>query len=365
MSFFNTLQSLGLWPQQGQPQDNPYGLDDAAMRQARMQSLGNLGSQLLAASMPMTSGQRANLMQGFDATGGYQNNLYNAAQLQLLGDKRRQDAEEAKRTQAATDWLQQRLSAMPDSPQKQKAMIFLQLGDVQKAADAMTEGPDAGKPPEMKTVRVGDQDVTYQWDPARGWVKFGAGEAFKREETQSPSSVREYEYAKAQGYEGSYEDFLKMATAARAGVSIPAEVGARIGLGEGFITDDLPGIKRDVAAGVATGPVDAAIGWAGYGRQGEIRRRVQVGLEALLRNLTGAGSPASELARYEAMYAPSMLDTPETLMSKLNGLEHDLKQLKAGALSGKTGTMASGAAAAPETQPPTRLRYNPDTGELE
>lgn len=180
MSFFNTLQSLGLWPQQGQPQENPYGLDDAAMRQARMQSLGNLGSQLLAASMPMTSGQRANLMQGFDATGGYQTNLYNAAQLQLLGDKRRQDAEEAKRTQAATEWLQQRLSAMPDSPQKQKAMIFLQLGDVQKAADAMTEGPAEGKPPEMKTIRVGDQDVTYQWDPgAKQWVKFGEGMAFK------------------------------------------------------------------------------------------------------------------------------------------------------------------------------------------
>lgn len=189
MSFFNTLQSLGLWPQQGQPQGNPYGLDDAAMRQARMQSLGNLGSQLLAASMPMTSGQRANLMQGFDATGGYQTNLYNAAQLQLLGDKRRQDAEEAKRTQAATDWLQQKLQTMPDSPQKQKAMIFLQLGDVQKAADAMTEGPAEGKPPEMKTIRVGDQDVTYQWDPgAKQWVKFGEGMAFKPDAPDQPKA---------------------------------------------------------------------------------------------------------------------------------------------------------------------------------
>lgn len=186
MSFFNTLQSLGLWPQQGQPQENPYGLDEAAMRQARMQSFGNLGSQLLAASMPMTSGQRANLMQGFDATGGYQNNLYNAAQMQLLGDKRRQGAEDDKRMQAAQEWLQQRLSAMPDSPQKQKALIYLQLGDVQKAADAMTEGPAAAKPPEMKTVRVGDKDVTYQWDPAQGWVKFGAGDAFKPDSPDQP-----------------------------------------------------------------------------------------------------------------------------------------------------------------------------------
>lgn len=361
MSFFDTLKQYGLWPQQQAPsqQDNPYGLDEEMMRQARLQSLSNIGAQIMAASVRQTPQQRAETLAGFDPTGGYQQSLMNAAQMKLVGDKMRASREEDDRDKAAQAWLQQKIASMPDSQQKRNAMIYLQLGDVQKAAAELTKEEAAPEAPTMKTVRVGDKDVTYQWT-RDGWEKIAEGLAFEPNQSKPPSSVQEYEYAKEQGYDGSYEDFLKMATAAKAGVALPAEMGARIGLGNEFLEEDLPNIQKDVAAGVATGPVDAMLGWAGVGRQGEIRRRIQTGLDAMLRNLTGAGMTADEMARYEARYAPSLFDTPESLKSKLDGLERDLKAIKGGAVAGKTGTMSQ-----ETTNAKKRLKYNPATGELE
>lgn len=141
MSFFDTLKQFGLWPQQqGGVQDNPYGLDEAMMRQARMQSLSNLGSQIMAASVRQTPQQRAEMMAGFDPTGGYQKNLLNAYQMKLISDKQRKTQQEDERDKAAQAWLQQKIASMPDSLQKRNAMIYLQLGDVQKAAEQITGG---------------------------------------------------------------------------------------------------------------------------------------------------------------------------------------------------------------------------------
>lgn len=359
MSFFDTLKQFGLWPQQqGGVQDNPYGLDEAMMRQARMQSLSNLGSQIMAASMPMTQAQRANLMSDFDISGGYQDNLLNAYQMKLISDKQREAQEEDARVAQSRAWLAEKIKSMPAGPRRDAAMVYLQMNDLAKAAEQIAVLPEV-KPTELKTVKSGDKEITYQWNGSQ-WVPFSEGPAFKPDTPQPPSSVKEYQYAKEQGYQGSYEDFLKMATAAKAGVALPAEMGARIGLGDEFLTEDLPSIKKDVAAGVATGPIDAIAGWAGVGRQGEIRRRIQTGLDAMLRNLTGAGMTADEMARYEARYAPSMFDTPESLKSKLDGLERDLKAVKGGAVAGKTGVITEQNAPGAKK----RLKFDPATGEL-
>lgn len=362
MSFFDTLKQYGLWPQQQAPsqQDNPYGLDEEMMRQARLQSLSNIGAQIMAASVRQTPQQRAELLSGFDPTGGYQQSLMNAAQMKLVGDKMRASREEDDRDKAAQAWLQQKIASMPDSQQKRNAMIYLQLGDVQKAAAELTKEEAAPEAPTMKTVRVGDKDVTYQWTPD-GWEKIAEGLAFEPNQSKPPSSVQEYEYAKSQGYEGSYEDFLKMATAAKAGVALPAEMGARIGLGDEFLTNDLPGIKKDVAEGIATGPIDALTGWAGYGRQGEIRRRLLTGVDALRRNLTGAGMSATETEEYISRYLPSMTDNAESLASKIDGLERDLNAVKGGAVAGKTGAMTQQSNSGARK----RLKFNLATGELE
>lgn len=182
MSFFDTLQQMGLFKggqQPAQPQQNPYGLDQQAMRQVGWQTLGNIGSQIMALSQQMTPAQRAAMMARADFTGGAQQNLFNAAQMKLLQDKRQQAAQEDERAKATQDYLAQTLQAMPDGPAKQKATIYYRMGDYAKAAEAAT-AMASNEPPTMKTVRVGDRDVTYQWDPrSNQWVKFGEGVAFK------------------------------------------------------------------------------------------------------------------------------------------------------------------------------------------
>lgn len=179
MSFFDTLKQYGLWPQQPSPsqQDNPYGLDQAMMQQARMQSLSNLGAQILAASVKQTPRQRAELLAGFDPTGGYQTNLYNAAQMKLLGDKQRTAMEGDERDRAAKEWLAQKIGSMPDSVQKRNAMIYLQLGDVQKAAEMLTAG---AAQPEYQLVDgyyVNKNDPSQPAIPIQGFPQGGGAEA--------------------------------------------------------------------------------------------------------------------------------------------------------------------------------------------
>jgi hypothetical protein len=187
MSFFDTLKQFGLWPQQGaqggQPQANPYGLDEGQMRQARMQSLSNLGSQIMAASVQQTPRQRAELMSGFDMSGGYQDNLYNAAQMKLMSAKMRSAQEGDERDRAAKAWLQQKIGTMPDSIQKRNAMIYLQLGDVQKAAEMLTAGTAQ---PEYQIV---DGYYVNKNDPNAPAVPI-AGLPQQGEDAPKPSDIR-------------------------------------------------------------------------------------------------------------------------------------------------------------------------------
>lgn len=141
MSFFDTLKQFGLWPQQGgqggQPQANPYGLDDGMMRQARMQSLSNLGSQIMAASVQQTPRQRAELMSGFDMTGGYQDNLYNAAQQKLMSSKMQAAQRELDQTEKIKISLGNRLRSLPPGPLRDAAMWFYESGDYAKAGELL------------------------------------------------------------------------------------------------------------------------------------------------------------------------------------------------------------------------------------
>lgn len=157
----------------------------------------------------------------------------------------------------------------------------------------------------------------------------------------APSSVREYEYAQSKGYKGSYEQFLKMAAASKAGIQLPGEMGSRIGLGDEFTQNDLPGIKEDVKAGKATGPIDYVQGLAGRGRSGEIRRRLLTGVDALRRNLTGAGMGVQEAEEYVSRYLPGLMDDSGTLGSKIDGLERDLGAVRKGAIGARDGSLGA------------------------
>ena len=139
MSFLDTLKNLGLWqgqqPQAAQP--NPYGLDPQMMQMARSQALGNIGGQIMAMSAQMTPDQRARMMAGADWTGGYQNSLYNAAQMQLMSDAQRRRKLEMERAEDARTSIAEMIKKTPPGRLRDAAMYFFQAGDYGKAGELL------------------------------------------------------------------------------------------------------------------------------------------------------------------------------------------------------------------------------------
>lgn len=187
MSFFDTLKSMGLFQggqrapqgQPQQPQGNPYGLDPALLRQAQLASLGSIGGQIMALSQQMTPAQRAAMMSRADWTGGLQNNLANMSQMQQAAMQQRQQQEQQARVEQARVQLAEMIKKTPPGQRRDAAMFYLQAGDIENAGKVLFT-PASSEAPQMKTIRVGDKDVTYQWDATQNrWVKFGEGEAFK------------------------------------------------------------------------------------------------------------------------------------------------------------------------------------------
>ena len=147
------------------------------------------------------------------------------------------------------------------------------------------------------------------------------------------------------------------------------------GLTESFL-GQLPEIRKRVAAGEATAAIDAAKGWFGVGGPGEVRRMIDSGADALLRNLTGAGMSASEAAEYARRYRLQPTDSAETVLSKLGQLERELHAVQQTVGRGRGGvpTVAPGASStaagtvvapgAPAAPPPGNYTYDPATGKM-
>jgi hypothetical protein len=89
----------------------------------------------------MTPDQRARMMANADFSGGMQRNLYNAAQMKLMGDAGRQKEQESERDKAAKQFVMEQINQIQDPRQRQKALIYAQLGDYAKAAESITAGP--------------------------------------------------------------------------------------------------------------------------------------------------------------------------------------------------------------------------------
>ena len=137
MSFFDALKSMGLGGQQN-PMVEAYGLDPAAAKMAAWQTIGNLSGNLMALGQQMTPEQRARMMGQMDWSGGLQTNLYNQAQMKLLSNAQKRRQEQDARDAQAQKYLAGVLQKMPDGPQRQKALIYYQMGDYSKAAEAAT-----------------------------------------------------------------------------------------------------------------------------------------------------------------------------------------------------------------------------------
>lgn len=148
---------------------------------------------------------------------------------------------------------------------------------------------------------------------------------------------------------------------------IPAELGARIGLAKSFLgqledyTDregnKRPGLRKRIKEGEATGAIDVVKGKFGIGGPGEVHRLVASGADALLRNLTGAGMNLQEASEYTNRYRPTMQDTADSLLSKLDQLERELRSVMETVSKGRPASEAPGGLlgsvtrAAPATAP--------------
>lgn len=207
---------------------------------------------------------------------------------------------------------------------------------------------EAQKPKSMAFQQL--DDGTYgSWDETTGQFT-PIGTAAKA--PALTDDMREYEFAKSQGYNKNFSDWQienkrAGATNVNTGVQLPAEMGARIGLGDQFLSE-LPKIKQDIKGGAVDSLIERGQLAAGVGDPGEIWRRIETGKEALVRNLTGAGMAQAEAENVAARYQIAPTDGIETQLRKLEGLQRDLEATKAGAIGARTGTLST----VPQAQQP-------------
>ena len=87
--------------------DERYGVSKGDVRQAALNTLGNVSGLLLAAGQPMSGSQRAQLLgQLGPAFGGAQTDIYNAAQRRLLGAENEQKMAQMQQTRAFAERVQ-------------------------------------------------------------------------------------------------------------------------------------------------------------------------------------------------------------------------------------------------------------------
>lgn len=146
--------------------------------------------------------------------------------------------------------------------------------------------------------------------------------------------------------------------------NLPAEMGARIGLGEGFLKnfDDIKsraskffGSKSVVEQAKARGQMIF-----NTGEGGKLWRDVEVGKEALVRLNTGAGMPAQEAEDQASKYSIGPYDTEFDAITKLESLRNAIVNTASGAYKARGATYV-----APSGGGTGELTFNPATGRLE
>lgn len=159
----------------------------------------------------------------------------------------------------------------------------------------------------------------------------------ERKNTELTGDQKEYEAAKKEGFAGTFTDFKLAQKAAGSGTAgLPAEVGARIGLGRVFI-GMVPDIEKRIDTLGNKGRADLALG---RGEAAAVWRDIETGREALVRGLTGAGMSQTEAENAAARYQISPTDKAETMKEKVRNLKRDLEAVEAGAIEGKSGAMS-------------------------
>lgn len=205
-------------------------------------------------------------------------------------------------------------------------------------ADAL-QGAMGGMSPQQQAFAK----AVMQSDPSQAVGLIG--QQLFTKPADKPNDIREYEFAKSQGFNGTFMDYqtaLRKSGASSVNVNnIPAEVGARIALGEGFL-GQIDDIKERAKKFYGSPSMTEQVKRRGQmifntGEGGKIWREVEVGKEALVRQLTGAGMAVPEAEAQAARYSLSPYDTEFDAITKLDGLARDLNNTARGAYSAKGG----------------------------
>jgi hypothetical protein len=172
--------------------------------------------------------------------------------------------------------------------------------------------------------------------------------------------IQEYEYAKGQGFQGTFPQFLQSkrggASNAPSGYTygpdgklapipggpqdpdrdinepLPGEVASRFGLANEYFKR-FDGIEKDLTSKDprAVGPIDSL----GFGQSGAIQRDMKLGSEAMIRMLTGAGMNKEEAENEVKQYLPGPGDNAKTVLDKQYRLRSALRSMQREALQGR------------------------------
>ena len=108
--------------------------------------------------------------------------------------------------------------------------------------------------------------------------------------------------------------------------SIPAEMAARLALAESYVSQ-VPDIKAAINSGTTSGFGGSLALATNVGDAGIIKSRQESGVDALIRNLTGAGMSQSESEKYAKRYSFDVTDSKERQLEKVDQLAYELKNI--------------------------------------
>lgn len=175
----------------------------------------------------------------------------------------------------------------------------------------------------------------------------------------STDDIREYEYAKKDGFQGTFPQFLqskKGGSNAPSGYAydstgklapipggpqdpnrdinepLPAEVASRFGLANEYFKR-FGGIEKDLRSKdpKSVGFFDSM----GFGQSGAIQRDMKLGSEAMIRMLTGAGMNKEEAENEVKQYLPAPSDSAATVLDKQRRLRSALRSMQRESLQGR------------------------------
>jgi hypothetical protein len=146
------------------------GIDPSLARMMKFATIGNIGTQMMRLAAPMTQEQRAKAWQDADFSGGFQDNLMNALELQTLGERRQRVKRDDDRMEKARQSIAGMIQKTPPGRLRDAAMYFFESNDLSKAGELLFNQADKYDPRTGETVRV-----NALGDPVGGAPGVGGG----------------------------------------------------------------------------------------------------------------------------------------------------------------------------------------------